>query len=449
MEGSAISRFAIVTSLGNLDSIPILCDLAQLLADRGHRVDIFTDEWPGFALPEFSTTAIGLVVIRKSRRRTIARVVQPHSAVGDQPPSLTRRRSQALSQRTFDVARWLAATPAWRAARRFGGDLRLLLEAVRAWWRSGRDPYLCVIGVDPEGLRRASVLTKFTRSAIAYYSLELMLSDEISSREERALKAQERELSRRASFVIIQDEERARLLATDNSIPLERFVFVPNAPPGPARRAPSRWWHEQFDLAPGTRVVLHSGSIGQWTGIDGIVRAARDLPDGWVLVVHTRFDPAAADPEQAHRFAELRRQAPSDKVFFSLRPVPRRELAQLVDGADVGIAFYVPLDDGDTYTRENIRSIGLSSGKVASYLAAGLPIIVNTASSLGDLVEREGIGISVRAADELGQAVGRISADYELYALRARTFFDQRLDFRQGFERILSRLQAAPSAGES
>jgi glycosyltransferase involved in cell wall biosynthesis len=432
-----------------MDSIPVLCDLAQLLAERGHRVDIFTDEWPGFGLPEFSHSAIRVVVIMKSRRHSMARVAQPDSAVGAQPPSRRRLWSQAPRQRAVDLARWLAASRAWRAARRFGGDARLLLEAARAWWRSGRDPYLCVIGVDPEGLRRASVLTRFTRSTIAYYSLELMLSDEITSREERALKAHERELSRRARFVIIQDEERARLLATDNSIPIERFVFVPNAPPGPARRSPSRWWHEQFGLAPGTRVVLHSGSIGPWTGIDGIVRAAQGLPDGWVLVVHTRFDPAAADPEQAQRLAELRRQAPLDKVFFSVRPVPRRELAPLVDGADVGVAFYVPLEDGDTYTRENIRSIGLSSGKVASYLAAGLPIIVNSASSLGELAEREGFGISVRAADELGHAIGRISADYEFYALRARTFFDQRLDFRQGFERILSRLQAAPSAGGS
>ena len=399
-------------------------------------------------MPEFTNAAIRVIVIRKSRRRSIARGAQPDSAVGAQPPGLRRLWSRALRGHAFAVARWFAATRAWRAARQFGGDVRLLLEAVRAWRRSGRDPYLCVFGVDPEGLRRASVLTRFTRTGIAYYSLELLLSNEIKSREEHALKARERELSRRARFVIIQDEERARLLATDNSIPIERFVFVPNAPPGPARRAPSRWWHEQFGLASGTRIVLHSGSIGPWTGIDEIVRAARGLPEGWVLVVHTRFDPAAADPEQAHRLDELRRQVPPGKVFFSVRPVPRRELAQLVDGGDVGIAFYVPLKNGDTYTRENIRSIGLSSGKVASYLAASLPIIVNSASSLGELAEREGLGISVGAADELGHAIGRISADYESYALRARTFFDQRLDFRQGFERILSRLQA-PWAGGS
>jgi len=54
---------------------------------------------------------------------------------------------------------------------------------------------------------------------IGYYSLELLLSYEVSTPAEEQLKAEERQLSRRAAFVVVQDEGRARLLVDDNDWP--------------------------------------------------------------------------------------------------------------------------------------------------------------------------------------------------------------------------------------
>ena len=53
----------------------------------------------------------------------------------------------------------------------------------------------------------------------------------------------------------------------------------------------------------------------------------------------------------------------------------------LIDGADVGLAFYVPTG-GSSFTGTNVGTIGLSSGKLAYYLRAGLPVIVNRAASI-------------------------------------------------------------------
>jgi len=41
----------------------------------------------------------------------------------------------------------------------------------------------------------------------------------------------------------------------------------------------------------------------------------------------------------------------------------------LIDGADIGLAFYVPVD-GSSFTQSNVHTIGLSSGKLAYYLRA-------------------------------------------------------------------------------
>jgi len=65
---------------------------------------------------------------------------------------------------------------------------------------------------------------------LVYYSLELLLSYELSTPAERQLKAQERELSRRAVCVVVQDAARGRLLAEDNGLGAERLALVPNAP---------------------------------------------------------------------------------------------------------------------------------------------------------------------------------------------------------------------------
>ena len=325
-------------------------------------------------------------------------------------------------------------------------EVRLLKRAVSARWFDRGAPYQWAIGVDPEGLSRAATLTRFSRTFLAYYSLELMLSSELKLKADRALKGRERALSRRAVFVVIQDAERAQLLSADNDILPERFVLAPNAPLGPARRAPSRWWHERFGLPTGARVLLHAGSIGAWTGIEGIVEGAAALPDGWVLIVHTRYDPATAghDPHATRLLDALQERAIPGKVYFSLKPVPRTAFSRLLDGADAGIAFYLPTP-ADIYSQQNIKVIGLSSGKVAGYLWAGLPVVVNSASTLGPLVERERLGVSVDQASEVAIAIRGIDADYDAFSTRALQFFDQSLDFREGFERIKARLeQTAP-----
>src|SRR5262249_6888012 len=125
---------------------------------------------------------------------------------------------------------------------------------------------------------------------VAYYSLELLLSYELTTPAERQLKEQERALSRRAPFVVIQDEQRAHLLAEDNAIESSRMVLVPNAPPGPARRAPKKLWHSRLNLPERARVVLHAGSLGDWTGIEDLIQSVLHWPNPWVLVVHTRYD---------------------------------------------------------------------------------------------------------------------------------------------------------------
>jgi glycosyltransferase involved in cell wall biosynthesis len=415
-----VPRIGIVYPRSNVDTVPSLIGAAELFAEHGYDVDLFTLTQAGQAVPAFSSPRIRLHALGVDG-------LVDHSTAGLR--SFVKR------------AGWLpdaARGPLARGYQVLGAGLahgtRLAARARSAVAESSEETFACVIGVDPDGLALAHTLAR--GAPVGYYSLELLLSYEVSSAADQQLKAQEHALSRQAEFIVVQDEARGRLLAEDNCLAWERLVLVPNAPPGPARRRPSGYWHTRFELPHDTRVVVHSGSLGDWTGIEAIVDSAADWPAHWVLVIHTRYD-----AESSAYVDGLRKGADAARVFFSLKPVPRQGYDPLIDGADVGLAFYVS-SGGSSFTQRNVQTIGLSSGKLAYYLRAGLPVIVNRAASIADLVESSGCGIAVDDAAGIGPALTQIAWRHAEFSAAACAFFEARLDFRRAFGEVVQRVDA-------
>ena len=412
-------RIGIVYPRANVDTIPSLVGAAEMLAQAGHDVQLFTYLTAGQPLPSFGSPGVKL-------RALGVEGLAEHTTAG--------------LRNVVKRANWLpgvARAPLVRTYRVLGAGLatssRLAARARSAV--AEREPsFDCVIGVDPDGLALAQTIAG--GAPLAYFSLELLLSYEVTTPAERQLKVQERELSRRAAFVIVQDEARGRLLAADNDLEWSRVVLVPNAPPGPARRRPSRYWHMRFELPPEAKVVIHAGSLGDWTGIEELVQSAPGWPEPWVLVVHTRY--AAESSEYVER---LRRMMDPRRVFLSLKPVPRQDYDALIDGADVGLAFYIP-DPTSAFTQQNLLTLGLSSGKLAYYLRSGLPVIVNRAASIAKEVETHGIGVAVQNAGDVTAALACIEERYAHFSSNALSFFEQHLDFGRAFMEVVRRVDA-------
>jgi hypothetical protein len=418
-----VERVGLVYPRANLDTVPSLTCAAELLAEHGYAVDVFTYFAAGQEPPRFSHPRI--------RLRTLGTEGVADASTA-RLRSIARRGGWLERSRLRDpLVRGYAAMSAGLAhGSRFFARARAVNRHTR---------YRCVIGVDADGLALAHSLSR--GAPVAYYSLELLLSEEVSAAPELRLKEQERRLIRQAPFVVVQDEERARLLAADDGVPWERFVLAPNAPLGPARRRPSDVWRRRLSprLDPDKRIVLHAGSLGDWTGIEAILDSVAEWPAEWVLVVHTRYD-----AESSAYVDRLRARATAGRVFFSLKPVPRWAFDDLVDGADLGLAFYVATGDSP-YTRQNIQTIGLSSGKLAYYLRAGLPVIVNSAASVAPLLESSGCGLTVADAGGIPAALRRIGAEYQSYSQRACAFFEQHLDFARAFQAVVERIEALPA----
>lgn len=413
--GAAVNRIGIVYPRANIDTVPSLVAAIDQFAEAGYELDVYTLTQAGQALPNFDSPLVhvhslgieGAIDHSTTRLRRLARRVLPNRA----------RASLAVGYRVLGAG--------------LAHGSRLAARARSSVAERAVD-YVCVIGVDPDGLVMAQSIA--SGAPVAYFSLELLLSAELTHDDERELKAQEREFSRAASFVVVQDEARAALLVEDNGLDPGQVVLVPNAPAGPARRRASRYWHRHFELPEDARVVLHSGSLGDWTGIENIVKSAADWPEPWTLVVHTRYDATSSTYVDG-----LQSLADPSRVHFSLKPVPRQDYEPLIDGADVGLAFYVPVADS-SFTGTNVQTIGLSSGKLAYYLRAGLPVIVNQSASISERLEAFGCGLGVDDAAGVAAALEDIDADHDAHSQRALEFFDRYLDPRAPLRELIARV---------
>lgn len=423
----AATRIGIVYPRAAVDSVPPICQAAELLARRGYQVDLLACVDAATPPPRFAEPNVRFVSLGPERP------AEPGNRAGGGRPSRLLPDRAALGRVRGRLRNALRGVLVARARRLAAAFVR------RAQLQGG---YRCLFGVDPDGLDLAAALASMVGAPYAYYSLELLLSNEVADPREAALKQRERALARGALMCVLQDPARARLFTRDTGVEPERIALVPNAPLGPARRRPSAYWYRRFGLPASSRVVLHAGSLGEWTDIEQIVPSAVEWPSGWYLVVHTRYDAASSAYVDS-----LRRSAPTGRVHFSLKPVPRQEYDALVDGAHLGLAFYVP-QEGSTYTGANIQEIGLSSGKIAYYLRSGLPVVVNRAASIGALVERAGCGVAVDGARDIAGAIATIAQSYDSFSEHACHFFDTHLDFARAFEQVMDRLDGLTTTRE-
>lgn len=396
LHGGTGKRVALVYAHGNLDSIPSLCGACCLLAEKGYLVDIFTLSRQHYVPPVFSAERIAVLPL--------------------QAPPVKMRRG------------------AWRLI----PDAFYLPLLVRA--RHRRMPYACVIGVDPEGLIEAAAMAQWVRVPFAYYSLELMFEKELASDSARELKRRERELNRQAAFTVIQDPERGEALARENGIPMDRLVFVPNAPLGKACRVRSSYLRDKYRLAPDTKIVLNSGSLDTWAGAHELIWSTREWPANWTLVCHTRYRQSYLDGEY---FKALKCMGRSGRVIFSTDPVDRETYPEIVRSADVGVAFYVPQDNGPS-VGDNLRLIGLSSGKMAYCLQAGIPVLVNEVASLRRLVQTYRCGEVVSDPGSTVGALGVLFRQYEDRSHGALRCFEAEWGLAPAFEKVFQAIRDLP-----
>lgn len=289
----------------------------------------------------------------------------------------------------------------------------------------GEAKHLCFIGYDLGGFAIASILSERVNVPVLYHSLELSLSLQPQTIPAvlKPLKILESKYISRAVAVIVQDQERARLLCEDAMLQNPPLFFVPVSGLGEPIRERGRFFHESFGFDDNQKILLHIGGMGHDYCTDEIISAAPRLPHNWQLVFH-------GNTEAISTALHLCNSSHRTKIYASNKQVSYDQLPRIVSSGTVGLVFY----RGDNL---NCFHTGLSSDKMALYMRCGIPAITPDFPSFRRIVENYKCGISVPDPSCIPDALLEIEADYETYRANAFNCYLDNYEFSKHFELVV------------
>lgn len=279
-----------------------------------------------------------------------------------------------------------------------------------------------VIGVDRDGIIEASRIAKVKGIPYGLISYEIFFEDETG----QAFKKVERDACKDICFAVCQDSIRANELARENNISRDKIITIPVAGRGLKRGEKTYFLHHGLGIDSKKHIALFMGSVCEWTMANKLLKAAENWPDDWVLVIHPRYG------SDDHIEVLMKQYEKSKKVYFSLNPVPRcGDLFNLIKSADIGISLYKPLFR-DMYTGNNIKYVGLASGKFTTFMQHGIPVIMNEIGVLTKQVKQYKLGLVVN--DEL---FIKFPTEFRRYRERCYSYFEQVLDLDKTIQPLL------------
>ena len=378
-----IQRIAIIHCVGQFETVPCLVSTAKMLVDSGFQVDIFIPRDVTFQSLHLSGMRIHFL----------------------QPPKSVKQKD-----------RWTQVLTNW-------------VPFLRKRIRQGK--YDLIFGVDDWGIILATCIGLSLGVPTVYYSLELLIKDEITTLTRKVLKQLEVYCSQRAKFAITQDEMRADILSRQNNIRRDQVVLLPNSYLGSATTWRTDYLRQKLGIPKGKRIILQAGSIERFTQAIPLAQAAYTWRNDFVLVFHTRRRLQNSIYEK--KFLEL---VDNRHVYLSDMPVPHNELSNLISSADIGVALYEVNPN-----QRNIYHMGLSSGKISQYVKCSLPIITTDLPLINTMVKQYRCGICVRNCDEIEARLKEIWADYELFRKGAARCFEEKFRFEHNFPALLDKIE--------
>ncbi len=331
-----MQRILIIHPEGNLNNNPNLTGIVEILCEKGNSVDIYSRKRTHFTqiapcpLSQFITTSIN---------------DPADTAVLLAPESVLSKEERA--------------------------DLKSCFEQ-----------YDLIVGVD-RGIIEASEIANLLGVPYGLISYEIYFGIETG----QLFKKPEIFACQGISFAVCQDRVRSKCLATENQIALEKILDIPVAGRSLVPKIRSYAFHEALGLGRDKKIAIYIGEVNaKWTGFDELLESTVSWDDSWVMVLHQRYGYVLSSI--AERIKDCK------NVFLSPFPsLDLKDLHLLLNAADIGIACYIPqMDSPSLLERRNLLHIGMASGKIASYLQHGLPILVNEIGEMSEHVKNYSLG---------------------------------------------------------
>jgi glycosyltransferase involved in cell wall biosynthesis len=250
----------------------------------------------------------------------------------------------------------------------------------------------------------------------------------------RIFKYLERIGHREATFTIALDEERAKILFSDNKIVQQDLCIVPVSAYGAPYKQKSNYFQKKFNLDKEKKIILYAGSItADWTMCLEVAKEAKKFDDHWVMVFHG----PRHDKNYLNKLLAIINN--SEKVKISTDWVPYERLDEIISSADIGIALY------RDYCL-NTQLIGSASGKIAHYLKCGIPIITNNFPSIKKVIDDYKCGIAINNIDDISFAVKEILRNRDIFRQNAFKCYNSKYNFTKYFKEVIDRIESSQKA---
>lgn len=288
------------------------------------------------------------------------------------------------------------------------------------YWKKNKHPnYDIAIGIDRQGLIEAKEISRLLDIPYAFISFEIMFENETSFR----FKKIERLASKGVAFWIAQDEIRATMLREENQIQDRPSLQIPVSSSGISDQTERRL-RDSLNIPSEKRVAIAIGSISEWTMIDEILNSLHAWPEDWVLIVHDRY---------GHTNSRLNTLNLDSETLANCRlylsndaPEDVDDMGYILSGVDCGLAFYRPIS-GNPLLGNNIRFLGRSSGKIATYFRHGIPVITNIGAPMANDICNSELGAIIGNPSELPNCLRHMNTTYS--KKRCQNYFENVLDF--------------------
>ncbi len=275
------------------------------------------------------------------------------------------------------------------------------------------------IGIDREGMIQAASLSSALGIKSLGLSFEIFFEDETSAR----FKSPEIEACKHIDRFVIQDESRGEMFSKENLIQKEKLVFIPlgfkYSVDSNINKIDLRSF---YDIPKDKNIACVIGSLTSWSGYLQILDSLHLWPDDWVLFLHSRN--SIEDGMFFNKYSDLigKRLFISEHHYLDFN-----ELSEIVSQTDLGLAFYFATY-ASRYSGKNIANIGYASGKVATYLKSGIPVIANFNNQLTSRLTASGVGYLIKEIEDLPKHLASIEVSSEV-SKEARLFHKNELAY--------------------
>ncbi len=228
----------------------------------------------------------------------------------------------------------------------------------------------------------------------------------------------------KAIALIIQDEQRKKLLEESMGITFSNTIYLPvslNDSEFCRKAAEERRRRNSFP----TVNIIQNGWIAENRWSDRLIDAYQNWPGSYILHLH-----GFMGDWMEGKILKARRMPHVSTLLYSNDSLP-----QMLDDYDIGFVGYAE-EDSNFEHNEN------ASSQLVDFLRLGIPVIGCGSFSFNEFVAKQNIGISISSMEETADVIKKIVDNYALFSSSARKVYEQRFNLNAHFNNLIGSFQS-------